>query len=435
MFRLLWLLLLQANMRFAHSSFLQHRPTIVSNRIRLSNIRHPPLFTIKNELSTPTPTTTDPQTNITVIGGGLAGLAVTYHLLQQSTATRIRIVDRAGVGQAGASSVAGGLLHPLSPRGKLVHKGLEGIQETNVLLQAALANRDHATIVLRDRLYRVALSEKQAETFQKTAKEIPHLCEWVPENDIKAVCKAKEDVYGGLLLKNGCQVIHVPSYLKGLWKACESVAQENNCHLSWTLDISNDWCTNRNNEETDIIVYAAGSGLFEAHSLLDPSSFPVQLVHGQSLELRYRDSSQRCMEALLCGKYVSPSPDPALVLVGSTHEFKDTLLSPSDVIRELKERTVSVTPDIWQQCDVQNVTQGTRVQSERGKHGRLPIMGKLPGSGNTWIFTGLSSRGLLYHAMYGKILARAILTGSEDTLTEFDDDTLWWKPKIKQSTR
>lgn len=429
MFALVCLLLSQANMRFATYYSLIHRPRI-SQSIRPGHSRIHIHNTNNNEQSA----TADGPRTITVIGGGLAGLAVTYHLLKhQSTFTRIRVIDQAGVGEAGASSVAGGLLHPLSPRGKIVYKGLDGIRETNVLLEAALAHQDENTIVLRDRLYRVAMTEKQAETFQKTAEEIPDICNWISETDMKKICNSNE-VYGGLLLKNGCKVIDVPSYLRGLWKACQSVAEENKCHLSWTQDTTNEW---HDKQDDETIVYAAGSGLFEA-KLLDPyvDSFPVQLVHGQSLVLRYQDPdcSKFLKDALLCGKYISPLSDPDLVLVGSTHEFKDTLLPQSEVIRELRERTATVAPDVWQQCVVDNITKGTRVQSERGRNGRLPILGKLPGSGN-WIFTGLSSRGLLYHAMYGKILANAILKGSEDYLVELDDEILWWKTKTRRSTR
>lgn len=403
-------------MRFAHYP-LTYRSTL-SRSIRHSQ---------KNELSTAE------FRNITVIGGGLAGLAVTYHLLNQSTFTRIRILDQAGVGEAGASSVAGGLLHPLSPRGKIVYRGLEGIKETNVLLEAALTEDEN--IVLRDQLYRVATSEKNAVAFQKTAQDIPHICEWVSQADMQIICNSN-DVHGGLLLKNGCKVIDVPSYLRGLWKACESVAQDNKCSLSWTQinGTANDWLKD-NGKEDETVVYAAGSGLFDSNLLGEYAScFPVQLVHGQSLELRYEDSnSNKVNDALLCGKYVSPLSDPAFVLVGSTHEFKETLMPQDEVIRELRDRTFGVAPNVWQQCAVHKVTRGTRVQTERGKNGRLPIIGQLPAS-NHWVFTGLSSRGLLYHAMYGKILANAILNESEDHLTNSDGDILWWKSKFRPST-
>ena len=50
----------------------------------------------------------EPRT-ITVVGGGMAGLSTTYHLLQKaSPGSHVTIIDKAPVGTAGASSVAGG---------------------------------------------------------------------------------------------------------------------------------------------------------------------------------------------------------------------------------------------------------------------------------------------------------------------------------------
>lgn len=48
-------------------------------------------------------------TNVAIVGGGLAGLSVAYHLLDQKTgAMNISIYDKANLGEGGASSVAGG---------------------------------------------------------------------------------------------------------------------------------------------------------------------------------------------------------------------------------------------------------------------------------------------------------------------------------------
>ncbi|GAX13514.1 hypothetical protein FisN_27Lu010 [Fistulifera solaris] len=357
---------------------------------------------------------------ISVIGGGMAGLAVTYHLLSQGPPSRIQVFDKAPVGNGGASAVAGGLLHPLSPRGKLVYRGIKGLYETNALLRVTVP------AIVKDRLYRVATTEAQAITFQLTAQKIPRICEWIAANEMQRICQS-DTVYGGLVLQNGCKVVDVPAYLKGLWSACEHLAQEKNCQLTWTVT------ENAAINQDDIIVYTAGSGLFEPNSLLSAPTFPMQLVHGQSLVIRCNNNNN-LKDALLCGKYISPLKDPSLVLVGSTHEFRDDLLSPEEVIHELRERTSAVAPHLWEDYIVEKITKGTRVQSERGKHGRLPIVGKLPGNKQRWVLTGLSSRGLLYHALYGKMLAKAILQGSEDCLTELDDGILWWKKKLKQST-
>lgn len=46
--------------------------------------------------------------NVAIVGGGLAGLSTTYHLLKKGENLRITIFDKSEPGQGGASSVAGG---------------------------------------------------------------------------------------------------------------------------------------------------------------------------------------------------------------------------------------------------------------------------------------------------------------------------------------
>jgi glycine/D-amino acid oxidase-like deaminating enzyme len=159
--------------------------------------------------------------------------------------------------------------------------------------------------------------------------------------------------------------------------------------------------------------------------LVSVHDFPVQLVRGQSVELETRLELE---SALLCGKYISPL-DSNLILVGATHEFLAQAMSRDQVIAELRERTHEMMPSLWDTSLVRRVTSGVRVQSERGKYGRLPIIGRIPSTIHpyTWIFTGLSSRGILYHGLYGQILAEAILYGGEEPILTKFPDLMWWK--------
>ncbi|KAF6266139.1 hypothetical protein COO60DRAFT_644965 [Scenedesmus sp. NREL 46B-D3] len=74
-----------------------------------------------------------------VVGAGLAGLATAYHLLKQSSpgnAVHVTVVDAVGIG-AGGSGAAAGLLHPFSPKGKLLWKAHEAMASALQLLEAA----------------------------------------------------------------------------------------------------------------------------------------------------------------------------------------------------------------------------------------------------------------------------------------------------------
>ena len=92
------------------------------------------------------------------------------------------------------------LVHPLSPRGKLVHAGLEGLAATNRLVTHAVVHKPEC--VLRDRLYRVALTEKNVKQLQKTSQEHPDWCEWVDPEQMKSLQQATSSL-GGVQLSNG----------------------------------------------------------------------------------------------------------------------------------------------------------------------------------------------------------------------------------------
>jgi glycine/D-amino acid oxidase-like deaminating enzyme len=193
----------------------------------------------------------------------------------------------------------------------------------------------------------------------------------------------------------------------------------------------------------DATIYCAGAGMFarndgsgstlnieqleEGQSCNVNRKFPVKLVRGQSLELHaptQTNESVNLSHARLCGKYISPLPLQSRILVGATHEFQTQPLSQEKVVAELKERTAPFFP--WNSSlEVDRVTCGVRVQSARGRTGRRPIVGRL--SQAEWIFTGLSSRGLLYHGIYGKLLADAILADDEQVLLDHCPDIFWWR--------
>lgn len=319
------------------------------------------------------------------------------------------------------------LVHPLSPRGKLVYRGLEGLAATNRLIDVAVQqqqqqNNKNEAVVLRDEIYRVALSEQNVLQFQKTAVAHDEICEWVHPSNMDPSLQLSSDCLGYLKLTNGCKVIHIPTYLALLWRACEKSKR-----ADWKL-VENDNDLRNVSSSYDTVVLAAGSGLFE--SLIPQSMLPIQLVRGQSAIIKRPEESLTRSEAILCGKYISPLPQEDLLLIGATHEFKQEPLGQDDVVRELRERTEAAVPYAWIGSLVQ-MTEGFRVQSQRGEFGRLPILGKCESLGNfgasTWLFTGLSSRGLLYHGLFGELLSRAILVDEEDTIRQDAPEVLWWK--------
>lgn len=358
------------------------------------------------------------------------------------------------------------LIHPLSPRGKLVHWGLEGLAATNTLVEqarrhAGSTNDDDASVVvvvLRDELYRVATDDAQQKTLMETAVQFPTWARWMddpvelrdvlmppdddvtttnPEEDavvVPAVHNNWETIRGALRLSNGCQVIHVPSYLRGLWRACETLAATTHpaSTIQWTLQDGvsniNTKSSADNGDDDTTTIFCVGATSCQELTERFGLSLPVQLVRGHSVELR----GLSVPNAMVSGKYISPTVRDDVTLIGATHDFKlDVVRTDADIIQELRNRTAHLCD--WRHAPIHRITCGVRVQSSRGPFGRRPIVGRISSAGNdnnsspSWIFTGLSSRGLLYHGIYGEKLAKAVWEDNEDVLLQDCPDMLWWK--------
>jgi len=298
---------------------------------------------------------------------------------------------------------------------------------TNRLLTAA---RKHSPeCIVRDKLYRVALSEKEVKQLQLPALLHPQLATWLDPKEVEEQCGTSS--FGGVLLSNGCRVIHVPSYLQGLWGACQELAKD---RVTWSVENghdASDWKARLS--KFDTVVLSAGSGLFHDSILnKDPKDFYVDLVRGQSIEMSLEAASatEYPNEAILCGKYFAPMPGENKVLIGATHEYQSEAFDSATVMDELRNRSYDLSPFVWDHGSVDRITSGYRVQTRRGTKGRMPIIGKAQQCDvhdNAYLFTGLSARGLIYHGIYGDLLSTAIVAQDDNILLKDHPDVLWWK--------
>lgn len=177
----------------------------------------------------------------------------------------------------------------------------------------------------------------------------------------------------GALISSGITVF-MDRYLKGLLK-----------YLNLTVEPM------RNLDGFDHVVFAVGAGIREMHFDL-----PIQFIKGQILTV---ESSKIWERSVIDNGHVSPLPD-GRYHIGSTYEHHFTSDEPDLAHAEsyLAPRVKNFAP-----FNICSVSAGVRV-SVKGSY--LPIIKKI--DDRVSVFTGLGSRGLLYHAYYGRLLANLI---------------------------
>ncbi len=309
---------------------------------------------------------------IAIIGAGLAGLGVSWHLCQiphyQAT-----LFDPKGIG-GGASGISTGLLHPFPGRRALRSWGADQGMEATSALVAVSEKALGRPVAEATGIFRPAITPQQREDFSKRASE-----------DSDAIWQEHPQFGPGLWIPSG-MTVYSRLYLAGLWKACQALGVAFLQEAVSSLDDLGAF---------DAILLTAG---FE--TLAFAPHLPLQVTKGQTLLCRW---PERLPFSLVSQGHITPTDDPSLCQIGSTYEHGFSSLAPdSSVIPELLGKAAKFYPPS-KDFEVVEVRAGARISRPKGYR---PIVEKL--NAKTWVFTGLGSRGMLYHASFGKELAAEV---------------------------
>lgn len=291
-----------------------------------------------------------------VIGAGLAGLGVAYHLKKKGC--KVTLFDQKGVGK-GASGVASGLVDAYPGRrgirAKYADEGISATKELIGVAEGALGKK-------------ISLQNGIVRKEWDFTKEYP---------DVTRVSQSEVIVESGITL-------YISEYLQGLFaslKGTELILQ--------TVDFRDPL------EEFDVVIYANGYGFLTA-----PFDLPIHFIKGQVLTYEQDDNYERS----IIGKiYLAPLGGKK-VHIGSTyeHHFSHTEPDLTKALSLLQPKIASIFPDFGERKPLFS-TAGVRVAR---KESYLPLIEKV--DHRRYLFTGLGSRGLLYHALYGRHLANLI---------------------------
>ncbi|MES2273734.1 MAG: FAD-dependent oxidoreductase [Chlamydiota bacterium] len=325
---------------------------------------------------------------IAIIGGGLAGLGVLWPLLQSPHA-QVSLFDARGIG-GGASGISTGLLHPFpGSRALRSWQAEEGMLATKELLQVVENTIGHP-VVKESGVLRLAITDAQKKDFRHRCENDPDTIWW--DEAKVATFLPKATIAPALWIPTG-STIYTHLYLKGLWQACQEKGAK--------LELQN-VPSLQELEEFDAIILATGA---ETLHFKECSHLPIKPTKGQTLVCKWPEPLP---VSLVSQGHLTPTSDPQLCQIGSTYERIFTSVEPDPKIAlTLLEKAAQFYPPA-RDFEVVEIRAGVRIARAIGYR---PVVEKI--SPKAWVFTGLGSRGMLYHAWLGKELARAILEGRD----------------------
>lgn len=307
---------------------------------------------------------------VAVVGAGLAGLSVVWHVV--SKGYEVVLFDPKGIG-GGASGVSTGLLHPFP--GKTASrswKADEGMQATRALLAIA-EEALGCPVASRTGIFRPAITPVQQLDFQRNQNS---------DAIWKRVALPGMPPTDGLWIEQGITVFS-RLYLQGLWVACE----KKGALFKQEKFVDSDGF--------DRVVLATGS---ETTQFEECKHLPVRTAIGQSLLCEWENLLPF---SLASQGYITLTEDPSLCQVGSTYEH--TLEPDPKKAVDLIEKVSLFYPPA-KDFKIVEIRSGKRIAP---REGHQPIVAQV--SSKTWVFTGLGSRGMLYHAFLGADLFNALL--------------------------
>jgi glycine/D-amino acid oxidase-like deaminating enzyme len=322
---------------------------------------------------------------IVILGAGFSGLAVCWHLLQLKPGIEIELLDPQGIG-GGASGIAAGLLHPyVGMHCKYNRLGNEGMAATEELLGVASAALGRP-VFSRSGILRLAITPELHQLYSQAAATYPEI-RWCTTEECRQRVPSLPD-FEGILIPQGITV-STKDYLQGLWQACQAlgaVFRQEACESLAAL------------EGYDAIVVAAGATFSQFSEL---SHLPVKAIKGQVLELRWPDGLAPLPLPLNALSYLLMNPkDPTTCIAGATYErnFTSALPDCEAAKQEIMPKLLQMFPQL-EGAEILSCQAGLRATTPN----REPLVKQV--SGKCWVITGMSSRGLLYHALMARKLA------------------------------
>lgn len=325
---------------------------------------------------------------IAIVGAGLAGLATALHLKIRAKETEVVLFDHEGIG-GGASGIAAGLLHPYGgAHAKLNWQGQEGLEATKELLIVASEALGEPVADFSG-ILRIAVTEEQQSYYHQSAQKNSEL-QWLNADETQERIEGISHL-PSIFVPSGITV-NSPLYLQGLWKACEALGVDlsrEKVHLLEELD------------RFDYVIVTVGAAIQQFSQL---KHLVVTQVKGQLLKLRWPKNLKPLPCSISSQMYVAMHSDGESCICGSTYERDFTSSHPDLEVakKEIFPKLSSFLPSLVEE-EVLDCYSGIRASIP----GHKPLIKQI--DNRLFVYTGLGSKGLLYHALFARELVLSIL--------------------------
>ncbi|KAK1287910.1 hypothetical protein QJS10_CPB19g00653 [Acorus calamus] len=393
-----------------------------------------------------------------VLGAGFAGLSVAWHLLEHSAKeshVHIDIFDEIGIG-GGASGVAGGLIHPYSPKAKLLWRGAECWNECLKLLGIAeghdgactldqdaynLAHNPEKQIVWKRGILRPATTTKNADILKENARNCSGVCT-IKVIDKDAAQKLIPEIclpLDSAIFMPSAVNIHPKRYLQALFLACQKFASRSEGREIHLFKEPINSLLELAGEYTSVII-CLGAKVDMLPEL--SGKLPLRMCRGVVAHLQLPDNTRSeygpNSPSILSNAWLAIQGSRSMVM-GATWDWKSrnysSTVSAEEALMALDEllpKASTVYPCLsnWRFVGASG---GLRAMPPLTALGSVPLLGcvddivREQSRHKYWLVGGLGSRGLLYHAMMGKLTAQAVISRNEDVIPF--ELTSWMKTK------
>jgi glycine/D-amino acid oxidase-like deaminating enzyme len=347
---------------------------------------------------------------IAIVGSGYSAVGIAHHLRSLAGAS-VTVIDQGPAGGGGASVASAGLMHPISPRGKMSWRGEESYAEALQIMSRVSSFTSSFAPNKCDIKYPF-FGDTKTKFMKDATSNFPDWVELLEDDAIKRYnesMKTKSDVIG--VLKNGI-FIDSSLYLQAFWALMKAEHQFEFIHkkIESIEEIAPFY---------DIVFLAVGAGLLS----LWREALPLLLIRGRNVVYDTRLlSAVPSFDVIMSGKYAIHHPNSCELVCGSTYEYAvsaETDLYQGDVASAeglLTGKLHELLPQLAAESPVR-CTVGIRVSAHDAMVNgvpKLPLVLQDSEFKNVWAVTGMGSKGLLYHGLVGKYAAEAAINCNID---------------------